>query len=153
MIAWDFYCSKCRAWQEKFFYTRDEVVKTLDCCCGGKAVKAWFKAPGLAGVSEPGTRGITRTFQPGYDVQSGRFFGDRSERDGYLKQRGLIGLGPDEYRRTANVVSSQSEKLELPGIQDAMKEAYEEAISSKETAPLPKLNPNEAMIADGYKEG
>ena len=121
----------------------------MPCVCGGKAVKAWFKAPGLAGVSEPGTRGLTRTFHPGYDVQSGRFFESRSERDGYLKERGLVGLGPDEYRRTASQASSQPEELELPGIKDAMNEAYDEATSSKETPKLPKLNPNEAMIADG----
>jgi hypothetical protein len=148
MIAFDYRCGRCSAWQERFFFTRNEVALTLPCCCGGVAVKAWFKAPGLAGVSEPGTRGVTRTFQPGYDVQSGKFFGDRAERDDYLKGRGLIALGPEEYKRTAAQTPSQPETLELPGIQDAMNEAYEEAKSSREVARLPKLNQAEAMIAD-----
>ena len=148
-IAWDYRCRSCSAWQEKFFFTDEQVVESLACVCGGTAIRTWAKAPGLAGVSEPGTRGITRTFHPGYDVQSGKFFETRTERDGYLKARGLVGLGPDEYRRSASAATPQPDDIALPGIDKAMNEAYEEATSSRETAPIPQINESEAMIADG----
>jgi len=97
--------------------------------CGGVAHQVWLKAPGLAGVEEPSTRGVSRTFQPGKDLQSGQYFESRTDRDRWLKQRGLEALGPEEYDRSRKAAKEDPEP-DYSGLIPAMKEALEESQSS-----------------------
>lgn len=142
-VTHDFFCPKCRGWVEVTFESYDLLTDAVACpgktfygnACEGVAIRTWRKAPGLAGVSEPGTRGIDRTFKAGYDVQAGRIFYDRAERDKYLKRRGLIGLGPQEYQRTLNQSHSDPEP-DYSGLEEKMKEAYAENEAGKITKHL-----------------
>lgn len=133
----DYLCNKCGGWAEVSFesYELFDQHRTIPCVCGGLARQTWKVSPGLAGVSEPGTRGVDRTFQPGYDIQSGKTFYDRAQRDAYLKKRGLIGLGPEEFKRTLDASKTDLEG-DYSGLVPAMKEAYEENESGKITPHL-----------------
>lgn len=135
MIRHDYLCLKCGHSEEVVFESFAEFRREIACTCGGTAVQVWLQAPGLAGVSEPGTRGVDRTFQPGYDVQAGRTFYDRSQRDAYLRKRKLIGLGPEEFKRTLDR-SSVDPEPDYSGLVPAMKEAYAENESGKITPHL-----------------
>ena len=144
----DYHCLKCGAFTEVTWLRFEDFRRDVECGCGGVAVQTWRKAPGLAGVSEPGTRGITRTFEPGrYDIQAGRSFASRSERDRYLKAKGLIAMGPEEFKRTRD--NANEPEITLPNIKDAMKEAWEEASSSKEVEPLPSIPIEDVNIVGG----
>lgn len=142
----DYECTSCGSLKEVVWPEIALFKREVSCRCGGVAVQTWRKAPGLAGVWEPGQRGITPSFRPGsYDMQAGRSFDSISERDRYLKSRGLIAMGPDEYKRTVD--TSVSPEISLPGIKDVMNEAWEEAKSSKPAEPLPKVDLKDVTIA------
>ena len=130
MITHDYHCSKCQLWVEIRFDSHTQFVRSFECECGGALVQTWRQAPGLSGCSEPGQRGIDATFRSGYDVQAGRYFYDRAERDKYLKKRGLIGLGPQEFERSLNA-SVVDPEPKFEGLETAIKEAYEENAAGK----------------------
>lgn len=141
----DFLCPKCGGWTEVSF-TLAELEKgpprQIECSCGGVARHTWRTAPGLAGVTEPGTRGIRKTFEPGtYDVQAGRSFASLKERDDYLKRRGLVALGPEEFKRTID--STNEPQPDFSTLPAAMKDAWEEVEAGKASGlPLAKLDEN-----------
>lgn len=135
MIRHDYLCTSCGHTEEVVFDDFSQFQKEIPCSCGGRAVQVWLQAPGLAGVSEPGSRGIDRTFTPGYDIQSGRIFADRADRDKYLRERKLIALGPEEYKRSVNSSHSEPEP-DYSGLVPAMKEAYAENEAGKITPHL-----------------
>jgi hypothetical protein len=137
---YDFRCAKCGTVFETSM-SFEQLRRELPCRCGGVAVLAWLKAPGLAGVSEPSTRGITRTFTPGYDIQLGKTFADRAERDRYLKSRGLEAVGPDEWHRNqSSMPSRQDSEPEFRDLGDVMKESWEETKSAEARGdPAPVL--------------
>lgn len=135
MIRHDFHCRDCGETQEVGFATFIDFRREVPCLCGGRAFQVWTRAPGLAGVSEPGTRGIAKSFNPGqYDVQAGRVFESRTERDKYVKSRGLVAMGADEYRRSVNGVSGDPEpKFEKAKLREAMEASYAEQKAGKIT--------------------
>jgi hypothetical protein len=116
--------------------------------CAGVAQQIWLRAPGLAGVEEPSTRGIRRTFQPGYDVQSGRVFNSRTEREKWAKGRGLEGLGPEEFKRTKDAVPSDPEP-DFSGLPAAMNDAYNETKAGVKGPPLARIGPETKPIIVG----
>jgi len=139
MLRHDFRCQKCGHTMEVEFASFDDFRRELDCTeCDGVAVQVWLRSPGLAGVWEPGTRGVKRTFTPGsYDIQSGRTFESLSERDAYVKSRGLIAMGPDEYKRTVNTSSENQEAdINKDKLREAMKDAWDENMAGKITPHL-----------------
>jgi len=144
MLRHDFKCKACGHQEEVCFESYEEFSREVRCSCGGQAVPIWTKAPGLAGCAEPSTRGVERTFKPGYDIQAGRHFNDRAERDRYLKRRGLMALGPDEFKRSMAAAKVDPEP-DYSGLVPAMKEAYEENRAGKVTPHLivdsKELNP------------
>jgi hypothetical protein len=145
VITHDFHCGKCGMCEEISFSSFADFVREVECACGGVAVQTWRKAPGLAGVSEPGTRGITRTFHPGtYDVQAGRVFDSRSDREKWAKSRGLIGMGPEEYKRTMDNTNEPEVKLE--GFRDAMEVGWQQAKSSRGVEPLPSVDTKDVAV-------
>lgn len=152
MPTHDFRCTKCGATWEVFM-TIDQLRRELPCSCGGVAVLTWLKAPGLGGVSEPSTRGVRPTFKPGFDVQLGRHFNTRSERDSYAKSRGLEIVGPEEWKRNADAGKRETE-ITRAELTEVMKDAWDQVkadeAKGKPADPLPVLDlkSNEVIIPD-----
>ena len=120
MICYDFRCSKCGQDWEAIFASAADAVKLLPCDCGGEAHHVWksFGPKGRMG----GDKGIF----PCYDIQAGRVFNDRKEKNAYLKSKGLVEMGPDEYKRSLST-PSQSEP-DFSGLKEAMSEAWDETV-------------------------
>jgi hypothetical protein len=86
-------------------------------------------------VAEPGTRGVKRTFNPGYDIQFGQHFETRKEQEAFAKARGLVPLGSEEFERSRKNASEP--ELKFDGLTDAMKDAYAEVEAGKHPPPPP----------------
>jgi hypothetical protein len=146
----DYLCVKCRQWVEVSYALSElgnGVPPQVECSCGGTARHTWRSAPGLAGVWEPGTRGIKRTFSPGeYDVQAGRVFHSLKERETYLNSRGLIPMGPDEYKRTISTTNEpQPDFSTLP---ETMKDAWDEVQAGVPAPPMLKMEDTQVTPPD-----
>ncbi len=117
--------------------------------CAGVAVHIWLRAPGLAGVEEPGTRGVSRSFQPGHDIQSGRYFNTRSERDRYVKSRGLELMGPKEWDRTRKALPENPEpKVSEEKLAEACQKSWEELQAGHRPPPMEKFETDDAIITE-----
>jgi len=130
------------------FASAADFRKEVNCECGGVAVQIWLRAPGLAGVEEPSTRGVHRSFQPGYDVQAGRHFNSRSEREQWAKSKGLEGLGETEYRRTVAAAPAEPEP-DFSTLKDTIADAYEEVAAGKQGPPLARIDSDTKPIIVG----
>lgn len=110
-----FRCLKCQRTYEEFV---GQGVDSIECgACGWRAEKVWIQAPGFNGKS--------KGLYPRYDPQLGVTLESRQHEDRVVKQKGLIGLGPDEYRRTLNsAMTTETPEPKLEGLHDAMEEAY-----------------------------
>ena len=106
------------------------------------------RAPGLSGVSDPGARGVKRSFEPGIDIQFGRHFETRGEREAYAKRRGLVGLSSEEYNREKN--SSPSPSPDWSGLKDVMKDAYEEVAAGKGPSHLVTDLQNNVIVEENH---
>jgi len=115
----------------------EQLRREIPCQCGGTAVHGWYsgRGPGLAGVAEPGTRGVKRTFQPGYDIQFGQHFETRKEQEAFAKARGLVPVGPEEFER--NRKNAKEPDPDFSGLTDAMKDAWDEVKAGKHPPPPP----------------
>jgi len=126
VIRHDFKCAKCGNIFVVAFDSSEDFQRTWPCLtCGGNANQIWLQAPGLAGVEEPGTRGVSRSFEPGHDVQSGRFFNTRAERDRYVKGRGLELMGPKEWDRTFKALPSGPREPDRATLEEAAQKSWE----------------------------
>jgi len=142
VILHDFRCAKCGFTFEVAFPSSLDFKREIPCRnCEGVAVQIWLRAPGLAGVEEPGTRGISRSFQPGYDVQSGRHFNTRADRDRYVKERGLVLMGPQEWDRTRKAMPERPEP-DHATLPEAMEKSWQEMKAGKKAPPVQHLDPN-----------
>lgn len=142
MIRHDYLCG-CGKWTTVEYAGVAEIGETLQreigCECGGVARHTWRTGPGLGGVWEPGTRGVTRTFTPGgYDIQAGRSFDSLRERESYLKSRGLVALGPEEYKRTID--SANEPQPDFSRLPEAMKDAWDEVKAGKAAPPVARMD-------------
>ncbi len=81
----------------------------------------WVQFPGIVGTDTG-----ARWFKPGYDVQAGKVFEDRSQQQAWLRRTGKVEMGPEEYKRSVN--NAHSPEPSFAGLKDAMKEAWEETV-------------------------
>ena len=127
---------------EVAFATHTDFRKEWPCQnCGGVAIQVWLQAPGLAGVEEPGTRGVSRSFEPGHDVQSGRYFNSRAERDRYVKGRGLELMGPKEWDRTWKALPSEREP-DRATLEEAAQKSWERLQAGEKPEPMESFAPD-----------
>lgn len=148
MIRHDFKCTKCGMVAEVTFDSSSDFRKEWPCAnCGGVAVQIWLRAPGLAGVEEPSTRGVSRSFEPGYDIQSGRYFNTRSERDRYVKARGLELMGPQEWDRTRKAMPESPEhKVNERALEEAAQKAWERLQAGERPEPMEEYKGEDAIL-------
>jgi len=127
MICFDYRCEACKDDFEVIFQTRKDFKMELPCDCGGKMRQVWksFGPKGRVG----GEKGR----YPRYEIQAGRVFQSASEEKAYLKEEGLIALGPDERRRSENVAAEP--EWDSKGFQECMKEAWEETVEHGKVYP------------------
>lgn len=124
MICYDFRCGKCGQDYEVIFTSAKDAVKVLPCdACGGEAVHIW-KAFG-----PKGRLGGEKGRYPRFEVQAGRTFHSASEEKSYLKEKGLVQMGPDEYRRSA--LNTRPEEPSYAGLRACAEEAWQEALQGK----------------------
>lgn len=145
MIIYDFRCSKCKTDYEAIFSSAKEAVKTLPCDnCGGEAVHIWksFGAKGRNGAGDKGR-------YPRYEIQAGRTFHSRKEENAYLRSKGLVEMGPDEYRRS---LSAPVTSHELPPMTDAMQEAWHETVEEGRVVPHKVVDTNSFKWIESQKE-
>lgn len=156
-IRHDFRCQSCGNWDEVLYAGVAEIGevfqrKGICSACGGVTIHTWRTAPGLGGVTEPGTRGVTKTFHPGaYDVQAGRRFDSLVERESYLKSRGLVALGPDEYKRT--IATTNEPQPDFSTLPETMKEAWGELEAGKPAPPIAVMDENGNVTDKELKNG
>lgn len=148
MIRHDFRCGKCQFVFEVTFDSSLDFKREWPCQnCGGVAVQIWLRAPGLAGVEEPSTRGISRSFQPGYDIQSGRYFNSRSERDRYVKERGLVLMGPQEWDRTRKAQSeTHTPKINERALEEAAQKSWERLQAGERPERMEQFKEDEPIL-------
>lgn len=150
MIQHDYRCSKCSTTYEIAWNTFEDFRKEVDCACGGTAIQVWRKAPGLAGVEEPSTRGVRRTFHAGLDVQTGKYFQSRVERERYIRSRGLEIIGPEEHKRMLTQITPDPEP-EMAGLKDAMEKSWQELHAGKPAPPMGQIDLGKDIVMGGGK--
>ena len=144
MIRHDFACTKCGMRFEVTFDSSSDFRKEWPCeNCGGVAVQIWLQAPGLAGVEEPSTRGVARSFEPGWDVQSGKYFNTRAERDRYVKGRGLELMGPKEWDRTLKNLPSEREP-DRATLEEAAQKSWERLQAGDRPEKMEPFTPDQS---------
>ena len=148
MIRHDFRCVKCGCTFEISFASGDDFRREWPCpTCAGSAIQVWLPAPGLAGVSEPGTRGVSRSFEPGHDVQSGRYFNDRAERDRYVKGRGLELMGPKEWDRTMKAMPDPTDREpNRATLEEAAQKSWERLQAGERPEQMEAFKPDSADV-------
>jgi hypothetical protein len=149
VIRHDFRCTKCKFQFEVVFDCSDAFRREWPCVnCSGVAHQVWLRAPGLAGVSEPSTRGVSRSFEPGWDVQSGKYFNDRAERDKYVKGRGLELMGPKEWDRTMKALPDPtSREPDRATLEEAAEKSWQRLQAGERPEPMEPFKPESTDIA------
>jgi hypothetical protein len=147
VIRHDFHDPKCGQTFEVTFACSSDFRREVPCYCGGTAHQVWLRAPGLAGVSEPGTRGVSRSFEPGHDVQSGRWFNDRAERDRYVKGRGLELMGPKEWDRTMKSLPDPTDREpNRATLEKAAQKSWERLQAGERPEPMEPFRPESTDV-------
>lgn len=147
MIRHDFRCTKCNYTYEISFASSLDFRREWPCPnCAGIGIQIWLKAPGLAGVEEPGTRGVDRSFIPGMDIQSGRYFNTRAERDRYVKSKGLELMGPKEWDRTRKNLPSREPKVDETKLVDACEHAWQDLTAGRKAPPMEKYKDEDVIL-------
>lgn len=126
MPLYDAQCGDCEALYEAFAGRGSEVNFKCQCCPRGVVRVVWLKAPGVVQDS------VGR-----YDIQLGRYISTRTERDRLLKERGLVALGPDEFRRTSSQRHDEPDGWD----HDAFTNAAEKAANDLHYGNIPKVEP------------
>lgn len=143
MIIHDFMCQSCRAIEYDVLVMSGEFPP--DCPLCGEPMKiAHLKMPGIVGTDTGAT-----WFKPGWDIQAGRVFHDRSEQKAWLQHKGLQEMGPEEYNRSINNAHSPEPKFE--GLHEAAEEAYHEVFEQGKRYETTKLDkpPDVVVPSDG----
>lgn len=91
MILKDFECPSCGNEFEEFVTGDDGVACTR---CGHKSHSVIRIAPAVQGCD---------SFNPHYDIQLGRYFASRAERQAHLKEKGMTSNGPDSPRKSTKL--------------------------------------------------
>lgn len=131
MALFDAICSKCRTHSE--VYADSGKGLRLDCPCGGVVTVVWLKAPGVVGAGTPY-----------FDTQLGVEVSSRQHRDRLLKERGLVALGPDEYRRTQSQLHAEA----APDNSGAFREAMTKAWSDVKSGNVPRVHESDIPSID-----
>jgi hypothetical protein len=143
MITHDLKCQSCGLLLRDIRLMSVKEVATLQCGrCHGRLGIIYLAFPGLLGV-ETGS-----SFKSGYDVQLGKSFDSRSERDSYVRQKGLVAMGPDEYRRTMNTMHDSEPAFDDAGFEGAAKRAWQETVVEGKVKPIHKLDKDTHIAVD-----
>ena len=147
MIRHDLKCQNCGCLMRDIVLASAKQVEEFECGqCGGNVSIVYLQFPGLLGL-ETGS-----SFRPGYDVQLGKIFQSRSERDSHVKARGLVALGPDEYKRTMNTMHDSEPAFDDAGFEEAAKRAWQENFVEGKVKPIHKLDKDAVMAVDSTTE-
>jgi hypothetical protein len=118
MLIHDFRCPACHAIQYDVLLASGEFPPSC-VLCGNEMKIVHLKMPGVIGTETGAT-----WFKPGFDVQAGRVFHDRSEQQAWLAKRGLHEVGPEEFKHSMDAAHSPEPTFD--GLHEAAEEAYHE---------------------------
>lgn len=136
MIVHDLRCNHCGyIKRDVFMQSPDDLKDALPCSCGGRYEIAYLKFPSVVGTETGAT-----WFKPGYNFQLGRSFSSFDEHQKYVKEKGLIVMGPEEAKRNRDLAHEPSEP-KLEGVREAMEAAYHETFELGKMVKPKKLDP------------
>jgi hypothetical protein len=103
LILNSFLCSKCGLVSEELVKSK---TKTVKCSCGGRAHRAYLKAPSVHGCD---------SFNPHYDLQLGKHFSSADEKRAFLKSVGKVqesgNLSPKKSTEDRVICSKEQSKV------------------------------------------
>ena len=145
MIVHDLKCSGCGRVLCDVMIADVDTVRDgrAKCGCGGAFVILWLRPPAITGTETSST-----WFKPGYNVQLGRSFASFDEHQKYVKEKGLVLMGPDEYRRSVNNAHEAPEAWDHEGFVEAAKAGWEETVVGGKTISIPKVDRGDTVVVD-----
>ena len=145
MLFHDFRCPRCSVTEYDVLVVSGDFPPNCP-ACGEPMRIIHLKMPGVVGTDTGAT-----WFKPGYDVQAGRVFHDRSEQQAWLKHKGLQEMGSEEYKRSMNNAHDPEPKFE--GLHEAAEEAYHEVFVEGKRYETHKLDkPPDVVVPSDGKE-
>jgi hypothetical protein len=138
MITHDLRCNHCGfIRRDVMMQSPDDLKTALPCSCGGRYEITYLKFPGVIGNGHG-------WFKPGYNVQLGRSFSSFDEHEKYVKEKGLVVMGPEEAKRSRDLAHEPPEP-KLEGVREAMEAAYHETF---ELGKMQTLKTNEQILRE-----